>query len=381
MRLLVALTEAFRSDGGIPMFNRALVRALGEFCQAYGADVTVLVLNDDPATADPRYLPSSRLRFLGARRRKTVFTAQFLRQLAARPDLVLLGHVNLLPLALAAPWLGCPYWLLAFGIEAWQRLPRVSRRALARASKVLAISDYTRQQLARQNGLWPAHWRLFPCTLDPLFTPAETGLESHPTLLSVSRLEASERAKGIEQVLAVLPDLLQRFPFLRYVVVGEGSERQRLIERARDMGLGETVEFTGHLSVSALAAQYAACSVFVLPSTQEGFGIVFLEAMAHAKPVVAARAGGAPEVVANGETGLLVQPADNQALHTALARLLADAGLRQQMGGAGQRRLEENFVFEKFRQRLNRFLVEAMPEAAYKARRQQLLATCRGAAD
>ncbi|MFQ5695850.1 MAG: glycosyltransferase, partial [Terriglobia bacterium] len=193
-------------------------------------------------------------------------------------------------------------------------------------------------------------------------------------------LDENERYKGIEEVLLVLPRLRGQFPDVRYVVVGEGSDRPRLEQLARELGVADVTEFTGHLPPGELALRYASCSVFVLPSTGEGFGIVFLEAMAHAKPVVAARSGGTPEVVVDGETGLLVEPGDGRALQAALTRLFADTDLRRQMGGTGRRRLEENFTFAHFRQRLTGLLVAELPQATYLARRRlfikQALRSC-----
>ncbi|MFQ5776812.1 MAG: glycosyltransferase [Terriglobia bacterium] len=357
MRLLVALTEVFRTDGGIPQFNRALLRGLADFCQRTGAGATVLSLNDRPDGFDSRYLDSPRIRFQAFRRHKFSFALAFFRLALARPcDLILLGHVNLLPLATPLPLWGRRYLLMAHGIEAWQQLPWLARRALARTHTVLAVSDYTRQRLHRENRV-PAHnWRVLPDTLDPFFTPTSEAAKQAPTLLSVCRLDVSERPKGVEQVLEMIPGLRRRFPKLHHVIVGEGDDRTRLELRARALGVAGSVTFTGRLDGEELRQQYAACSVFVLPSVKEGFGIVFLEAMAHAKPVVAVRAGGVPEVVAHGKTGLLVEPDDPAALEATLIRLLADPELQAQLGAAGHQRLEEHFTYERFAARLAEIL-------------------------
>jgi glycosyltransferase involved in cell wall biosynthesis len=100
------------------------------------------------------------------------------------------------------------------------------------------------------------------------------------------------------------------------------------------------VEFLGTVSRRELAERYRRAAVFCLPSRQEGFGIVFLEAMAHAKPIVAARAAAVPETVADGEVGILADPNDPDAFAQGLAALLTDQGLRRQMGDAGRRRVE-----------------------------------------
>jgi len=362
VRLLVALTAVFATDWGIAMFNRALLHALGSYCEQHDARASVLALNDSPGREDARYLSSPRVRLRGFVRNKTGFSLAFWRQAWSRPDLTLLGHVNLLPLAAPLALRGRPFWLIAHGDEAWLRLPALSRWTLARAQSVLAVSDFTRRRLAEVNCVPGGHWQVFPNTLDPFSPPTAPAPQPPPdptalTLLSVSRLDAGERAaKGVLHVLEALPELRRQFPGLRYVVVGDGDDRGWLERRARSLGLDDSVTFTGHLSRQELNGCYAACDVFVLPSNKEGFGIVYLEAMAHGKPVVAARAGGAPEVVRDAETGLLVEHGNQSALVGALAALLKDPGRRIRLGAAGCRRVQEQFTFELFRERLFQLL-------------------------
>ncbi|HSC77772.1 MAG TPA: glycosyltransferase family 4 protein [Candidatus Acidoferrales bacterium] len=356
MRLVVALPAVFSTDWGIAMFNRALLLALSEYCQRHGAEASVLALNDSTSQLDPRYVTSPAVRFRGFERRKASFVLAFLQETWSGANLVILGHVNLLPMALALRR-SVPYWLIAHGDEAWVRLPALSRRALRRAQAVLAVSDYTRKRLAAENGLSGEGWQVFPNTLDPFFRRVAADPTGRPTLLSVSRLKATEReSKGVAQALEALPELRRRFPDLQYVMVGDGDDRPWLEKRAQHLGVAGGVLFTGHVAQDELMRRYAACDVFVLPSNQEGFGIVFLEAMAHGKPVVAARAGGTPEVVADGETGLLVEPGNRAALVVALSELLAHPERGRQLGEAGRRRLEANFTFELFRRRLIRLL-------------------------
>ena len=357
MRLVVALPAVFSTDWGIAMFNRALLLALSEFCQQHGAEASVLALNDATQQLDRRYLTSPAVRFRGFERRKVSFSAAFLREVLSPPDLVILGHVNLLPLALPLGLRSIPYWLIVHGDEAWVRLPALSRWALRNTQTVLAASEFTRRRLAAENGLGDERWHVFPNTLDPFFQRFSAEPMSRPTLLSVSRLKAAEReGKGVAHVLESLPGLHRRFPNLQYVIVGDGDDRAWLEQRSGQLGLGDAVVFTGHVTQEELMRRYASCDVFVLPSNQEGFGIVFLEAMAYSKPAVAARAGGAPEVVVDGETGLLVEHGNRAALVAALSELLAHPERRQQLGETGRRRLEENFTFDLFRQRLTRLL-------------------------
>jgi glycosyltransferase involved in cell wall biosynthesis len=122
-------------------------------------------------------------------------------------------------------------------------------------------------------------------------------------------------------------------------VVGTGPELERLRRQADDLGLGGRAEFLGHVSFDRLAAEYGLADVFCLPSRQEGFGIVFLEAMAAGLPIVAVRAAAVPEVVLDGVCGILVPPGSPEALAGALDRLLSNAAERHRMGEAGRQRV------------------------------------------
>jgi phosphatidylinositol alpha-1,6-mannosyltransferase len=171
-------------------------------------------------------------------------------------------------------------------------------------------------------------------------------------ILTVARLLASEPGKGVDTVIRAMPRLVNFFTSLYYVVVGDGDARPALERLAAECGVAERVVFTGARETGSLRAYYEAADVFVMPSRQEGFGIVYLEAMAVGKPVVAAACGGAPEVVSEGETGFLVSYNDVAALETRLESLLADEGLRRRMGEAGRRKTETQYRLENFRRGL-----------------------------
>jgi glycosyltransferase involved in cell wall biosynthesis len=155
--------------------------------------------------------------------------------------------------------------------------------------------------------------------------------------------------KGVAQLLRMLARLAPRFPQLRLVVMGrEELYRAEFEGAARELGVAERVVATGWLEGQALQCAYAATDVFVTPSICfDTFGMVNLEAMEHAKPVVATVFGGSPEVVLHGETGFVANPYDVPAFADCLARLLEDPDLRRRMGEAGRRRLLERFTIER----------------------------------
>ena len=161
-----------------------------------------------------------------------------------------------------------------------------------------------------------------------------TLIDGPPRILCVAHLYPR---KGIDTLLRAFAPLRGR-AFLR--VVGVGPERSRLEQLAHDLAIAERVHFLGHLPFPALTAEYRNASIFALPSAQEGFGIVFLEAMASSLPVVAGRAGAIPEVVTEGVTALLVDPEDEAGLTKSLERLLDDPAQRKTMGAAGLVRVQ-----------------------------------------
>jgi glycosyltransferase involved in cell wall biosynthesis len=175
-------------------------------------------------------------------------------------------------------------------------------------------------------------------------------------LLSVSRLHQTEFYKRIDLILEAMPAVLKQAPETFLVVVGEGSDRARLQRLAAQLRIDDRVKFTGRVTERELPLYYQACDMFVLPSLKEGFGIVFLEAMQYGKPCIGARAAAVPEVIVDGETGLLAAPGDPRSLELAIMTLIADEPSRLMMGQAGLRRLENNFSFNMFRHRLEEVL-------------------------
>ena len=157
-----------------------------------------------------------------------------------------------------------------------------------------------------------------------------------PTVLAVARMYPRKR---LEDLLAAAARLRERIRDVRFRLVGDGPEAARLRALHARLGLGDTVRLLGDVSAATLAVEYVGADCFCLPSTQEGFGIVFLEAMTAGLPIVACRAAAVPEVVVDGETGVLVAPRDPDALARALETVLGDPARAKQLGVAGTRRV------------------------------------------
>jgi glycosyltransferase involved in cell wall biosynthesis len=356
-KVLLVLPETFNCAGGIQMFCRALCLAAGKWAQRNEASVDALVLNDD-MPPDKSYVNGGFASYVGAGKSKTKFIYRYLRQTLASNYLwIIFGHVSLSPLALFTKSLNskAKIGVVAHGVEVWKPLPRAQRKALHQVDLILAVSDYTKGELIKYNALPSEKISIFPNTLDPHWnsTPPVTKLESSPpVILSVTRLNKEDRYKGIDSVIRSLPVVVQEIGPVEYRVVGQGDDVPRLRALAAGLGVARYVNFMGGISDAELRSQYGRCSLFVMPSKKEGFGIVFLEAMAYGKPVIGGAHGGTPSVVKDGETGLLLDNADIAGIANSISQLLSSERMREQFGNAGHQRLLDEFTFEKFEHNL-----------------------------
>ncbi|MGH2396841.1 MAG: glycosyltransferase family 4 protein [bacterium] len=221
-----------------------------------------------------------------------------------------------------------------------------ARIACLYADSIRCVTEEIRLQALRV-GVDPGKLIVIPTRTDPvLFDP--TRVPSRPTgtgyqLLYVGSLT---RLKGLNVLLAALPEVLARFPDARLRIVGDGPARPELEMQVARTGLNGKVDFSGYLPYSTLPAVLGAADIFVYPSLSEAMPRAVLEAMAMERPVVASRVGGIPEAMRAGVDGFLVHPGDVQALATAVCKLLGDPNLGRTMGQAGRQRVLERFSFE-----------------------------------
>jgi len=364
--LHVVLSTIFAVRGGIPRFNQMLCLALDRLAPQLGLQVTVVSQDDTEEDYRRAGSPWRHLRLVPGRGPLRLAIGTLGRCMRQRPDLMLIGLMGMSPVGvLCRPWVRGGFGFVAHGLDIWDET-RASRIACGRRARfVLAVSNYTAQSVHDTVGLAKERIQLLPNTLDPGFhsQPVEQTGESQgpPELLTVSRLTAQESMKGVDHTIRAFAEIGRKHPDARYRIVGEGSDKPRLQELARSLGIGERVIFEEGLSDDELARRYRDCSLFVMPSGQEGFGIVFLEAMRFGKPCIGGDAGGTPDVIIDGETGFLVPFADVAALESALDRLLGDTALRRRFGLAGGRRLEQRFVFERYQERVGEILQDFLP--------------------
>jgi glycosyltransferase involved in cell wall biosynthesis len=342
MKALLLCTDAYGGHGGIALYNRDLAEALAARPECEEVLVVPRVIRSDPGS-----IPA-KITFVASAARGPL---HYMRAIAAarraKPDLVVCGHVNLLSVACSI----APHPLLMiYGIEAWKHRLAVGTRLLHRSAAVISISAVTRDRfLAWSHYAGPTH--LLPNAIHAerygirakrADLVARYGLEGKRVLLTVGRLAREERYKGFDEVLEVLPHFDDD---VVYIIGGGGNDRARLENKAARCGVGGRVIFTGHFPEEEKADLYNLADLYVMPSRGEGFGFVFLEALACGLPVIGSKHDGGAEALLGGRLGLLVDPANPAEIEHAIRELLQHPArsIPEQL---------EYFSFDNFQRRL-----------------------------
>jgi len=365
---IVGLFPELLGVGGVQEAGRQTAAAISEIAQDVNWDTAFLSLND--AQGLQSFSGGGReISFSGSARSKAKFITSALGQSSKGTKIVLAAHPNLaLPVALMkckSPRIETI--LISHGIEVWKRLPMLRRRALLAAELVLAPSRDTIQKLIDVQGVAPEKTRRLAWPVDSSFldwaeNPAKLSLPAGfpvgPIVLTVGRWATTERYKGADELIQAVSRLQEAQPELNLVAVGDGDDLPRLRQLAHDCGVDGRVHFFSRVSRRELAACFAHADIFALPSTGEGFGMVFLEAMVFGRPIVGAACGGTTDVLEDGVNGLLVPPHDAGRLEQALLRLMRDEKLRAELGLGGARIVRQKYSFEVFRSELKQILAE-----------------------
>lgn len=322
-------------SGGIQGYCRNLVRVVTESFLDH--EVYVIVKNDEPGPDDSltkchaRFISVSR--FPAWLRTSAMVAVGLLAALKDRPSVMLGAHLHFLPaLRIIRGLIKKPYIGFLYGIEAWNLSSRKRIRAMLRADGLIAISRYTRDRVIKENPVASLQIHVVPCTFDwgrfaigpkpPKLLKRYDLRPDQPVLLTISRLAVSERYKGHRQVLFSLAKVLEVLPNAKYIIAGDGDDLPALKMAVDDLKLDKSVIFTGRIDDGELPDHYRLCDVFIMPSTQEGFGIVFLEAMASGKPTISGNIDGSTDAVDDGRLGVMVDPNDSDAISRAVIEVL-----------------------------------------------------------
>jgi len=387
----------FEFKGGIQVYSGFLLRALQTLYPQ--ANIQVFVMHDRHLSADKPQPSNTQLHRMGAcpkRARTAAFATQAIAAaLWQRPDLVITTHLNFTVAAHALKqWIGTPYWAIAHGFESWTIQRPALRQAVMHADRILAVSEYTRERLLQAVNESTDRISLLPNTFDPqqfsIAAKPDYLLHRHgltadqPILLTVNRLAAGESYHAYDRVLAALPQIRQAIPNAHYLIVGQGDDRARLEQAIVQEQLQDCVTLAGFIPDAELNDYYALCDVFAMPSKLEGFGIVFLEAMASGKPVLASDQDGGRDAVCQGRLGALVDPDDTAAIAHTLTTILQKTypnPLLHQPEALRQQAIQA-FGFPQFQQTLATLLSQnsplSYPSAYENSSRHSISFACAG---
>ena len=365
---IVALFPELLGVGGIQEAGRLTAVALNEIAAKRGWSTEFLALNDDAGPQDLRY-DQTVIPFRGFNRSKLGFMRGALRLAGGDTRIVLVAHPHLAIPAAQMKLMNCRLKMLTIshGIEAWDPLPWFRRVAFRKSDFFLAPSQYTVERVAEAQSVPRArvHRLAWPLSPEIFRMAAQTGKLPVPArfpyglvVLAVARLVRSENYKGVDKLIEAIALLRQRIHNLHLVIVGGGDDLARHIRLASDSGVSDCVHFFDKLTRAEIAGCYSRAAVFALPSTGEGFGLVFLEAMAFGKPLIGAAAGGVPDVIEDGTNGFLVLPGDFDQLCQALTVMLTNQELRAELGAKGAELVRTKYRFDRFSTELESILCD-----------------------
>ncbi|MFA6599601.1 MAG: glycosyltransferase family 4 protein [Candidatus Omnitrophota bacterium] len=322
MKILVLLTDGFGCGGGIAKYNRDLLNAL---C-AYPACKEVVAI-PRLMTGEPGRLPS-KLTYLTTgigNKLKYIKTVLFAISKKGPFDLIISGHIHLVPLAIVLKWLLCrPVILIIYGVDAWQPTKRhIVDFLVAQTNIFITISEFSKQKFLQWTHLKQAEWYLVPPCIEQslygegpknLLLVNQYDLNGKSLLFTLARLSSLDRYKGIDEVIEVMPALLKEVPSLVYLIGGDGSDRGRLEDKVKKLGLTKNVFFAGYIPETQKPDYYRLADAFVMPGWGEGFGITYLEALACGIPVVGSRLDASYEAISHCDIGIAVDPTDPEDL-------------------------------------------------------------------
>ncbi|MDF5721685.1 MAG: glycosyltransferase [Rhizonema sp. PD37] len=365
--------EIFEHEGGIQSYVKDVFRAYLALSHPQHAEV--FLLRDCFGCENP-FESQERLKFhyfksqssqLGRVKMTMALLTHFLRR---KPEHVFCGHVNLASLVgMLCQSLRIPYTVMTHGKEVWQPLPTLTKYSLQKAQYIWTVSRYTRKIACAANHLDPARVVIMPCAVNgDRFTPAPKSpallerynLTESKVIVTVARLWSGDIYKGVDITIQALPLIAQVIPEVKYLVIGRGDDQPRLAQLAKDLGVSDRIIFAGFIPTEELVAHYRLADAYVMPS-QEGFGIVYLEAMACGVPVLSGDADGSAEPLQDGKLGWRVPYRDKDAVATACIEILNGDDLRCHRQWLREEAIA-HFGIDAFQQRLQQQLLTMLKD-------------------
>ena len=329
------IPNIFEFKGGIQVYSNFLLQGIQRLYP--NAKYELFLKHDTTCSTTDQYLANTNFHFSGKIPlpiRTIFFVTQLITNaLKQKPELIIATHLNFTVAAYILKRLtGIPYWTTAYGMEAWNIKKPFLVKALQNADQILSISNYTRDRLLQEQNLDPQKISVLPCVFNPKsfdikpkphYLLEKYQLKSEQSvILTVARLAEAQRHKGYDQILQALPQIRQTIPNVHYLIVGKGKDRPRIESLIEELGLADCVTLAGFVPDEQLCDYYNLCDLFAMPSKKEGFGIVYLEAMACGKPALGGNQDGAVDALCQGELGALVNPDDIDEIAQTILQIL-----------------------------------------------------------
>ena len=346
MKILYLVTN-FDLIGGKEGYDRSLLQALNDF----GEKVSIVKLGG-VSVFQKIYFVSKAL------------ILSFLK----RPDVIFCSHISFSPIVyVLSRFLRISYIVFTHGIEVWNIKKEIYKKALQIARLVVTVSRYTALKLREQIPALSKNTFLLKNVADgerfsikekPNYLIKRHNLTGAKIFLTVTHLYPTEESKGYLRVIDALSPVQKLFPEARYVIVGAGTKgfgdnRERIRIYAEERGLSNSVILAGNIPDEEIGDYYNLCDLFIMPSSQEGFGVVFLEALASGKPVIAGNIDGSRDAVLGGELGLLVDPENNNEIAQAIIQVLTGKAPKRFYDREYlRRRVLEVYGYNKFKGRI-----------------------------
>lgn len=309
--MLALVTDAYGGYGGIAQYNRDYLDAAARS----GLFQSILALPRlAPLATGP--LPAGLEQERPIKGRLLYALRAVVRAWRMRPTIIFNAHIYHGPLSLMlARLFGARLVSQLHGTEVWEPLSSATRKALEASDLILTVSRDTRARALAQLCIAPERVVVLNNTVGEAFRPGDRatarkhlGLGDELAILTVARLDDRGGYKGHDRIIALLPEFLAHGCAVTYLVAGVGPDRERLERLSQDLGVSDAVRFLGMVPANDLPDLYRAADLFALPSTGEGFGIAFVEAMACGTPAIGLEAGGAPDALGAGGLGVCALP-------------------------------------------------------------------------
>lgn len=362
--VLFLTLRVFSATGGIEKVCRIAGKAIYENSIRFQRRIKVYSMHDGAEAAiDNPYFPSEL--FAGFNAQKFRFVRKAVQE-GLKSKVILLSHINLLLPAYIIKKLApdTKIVLLAHGIEIWDKITPLQKKMLGCCDEIVAVSQFTSDRIQAVHGIPASRCRVLNNCLDPFLPLPQNAMvpkafyekykcsPEDRILFTLTRLAGTEHYKGYDKVLYAISQMC--IPNLKYLLAGkyDAVEKAKLDALILELGLRETVLLPGFVPDADVASLFSMGDLYVMPSSKEGFGIVFIEAMYYGLPVIAGNADGSVDALLNGALGLLVNPQSVKEVKAAIEKILDNPSQYQPNAAL----LNKHFSYEGYKDRMELLL-------------------------